>query len=295
MTTKLCIIGGAGFVGSHIVDRLIELNYEVIVIDNLSTGKKENINKKAKFYKCDILNYKKLEQIFKKEKPDIVNHQAAQVSVPKSVKNPQFDAKTNIIGTINLLELSKKYKVKKFIYASSGGAVYGELLPTPEINFTTPLSPYGISKLTAEYYVASSNLPYVILRYSNVYGNRDIKGVIPIFINKLLKNQRPCIYGDCIRDYINVKDVVSANIFAIALENQIFNVGTGISTSTKELFGKIQKLLKSDIEPKYEKERLGDLKFSCLNSDKLQNLGWKIRYDLEIGLEETIKHNRLGR
>jgi len=302
---KILVTGGAGFIASHLVDRLIEKGHEVIVVDNLSTGKKENINIKAGFYNADITNYEELEKVFEKEKPEIIDHHAAQASVTISIKNPVFDAKTNILGTINLLELAKKFNVKKFIYINSGGASYGEPIEIPmnENHPINPLSPYGISKHTAEHYLQLYhklyNLTFVALRYANVYGPRQEPGgeagVISIFTDKLLKNQQPIIFGDGsqLRDYIYIKDVVDSNILIIEnqeIKNQEFNVGTGITTSTQEIFDKLKKILNINIKPIYEKERPGDLKVSSINPAKLMKLGWKPKYSLEKGLKETVDY-----
>ena len=302
---KILITGGAGFIGSHVADRFIELGNEVVIVDNLYSGKKENINKKARFYNADITNFKELEKIFKKEMPDIVNHHAAQAFVSKSVSQPQLDAQVNIIGTLNLLELSKRYNAKKFIYINSGGAGYGEplYLPMKENHLINPSSPYGISKHTSEHYAALYKhlygLPYVSLRYANVYGPRQDPsgegGVVAIFANKLLKGEIPTIFGDGTqtRDYVYVKDVVSANVLATEnkeAENQAFNVGTGKNISTQEIFDKLNKLIKSNLMPIYGDERKGDLKVSSLDPSKLKNIGWNINYDLDKGLKETLDY-----
>ena len=196
---KVLVTGGVGFVGSHLVNKLIEKGHQIIVIDNLSTGKKENLNSQAKFYKLDICS-PKISQIFKKEKPEIVFHYAAQIDVRKSVENPIIDAKINILGSLNILENCKKYKVKKIIFASSGGAIYGEanIIPTPENYPAYPLSPYGIAKLTIEkylnYYYKVFGLPFVALRLANVYGPRQNSkgeaGVVAIFCNKMLSGEK---------------------------------------------------------------------------------------------------------
>ena len=302
---KILITGGAGFIGSHVADRFIELGHDVVIVDNLSSGKRQNINKKARFYEADITDSARLKEIFEKEKPDIVNHHAAQAFVSKSVSEPQFDAKVNIIGTLNLLELSVKNNVKKFIYANSGGAGYGEpvRLPMDEEHSINPLSPYGISKHTAEHYLFLyknlHNLPYVSLRYANVYGPRQDPygegGVVAIFTNKLLKGESPSIFGDGTqtRDYVYVKDVVSANILAAEskeAENNAFNVGTGKAASTQEIFDRLNVITGAALKPVYVQERKGDLKTSVLNPSKLQKLGWKINYDLDKGLKETADY-----
>lgn len=302
---KILVTGGAGFIGSHIVDEYLNKGYEVIIIDNLSSGKKENINKKAKFYEGDITDLRFLDFVFSKEKPDIINHHAAQAFVPISIKNPAKDININVIGTVNLLEIARKYNIKKIIYSNSGGAGYGNpvYLPIDENHPVNPVSPYGIDKHTAEHYLILYNLLYgikfVSLRYANIYGPRQDPfgeaGVIAIFIHKLLNGEKPTIFGDGTqtRDYVYVKDTVSANILATensSADNDFFNVGTGIETSTQKIFDIIKKLTLSNLEPISAQERKGDAKTSCLNSDKLKKLGWGVNYDLEKGLKETIDY-----
>lgn len=299
---KIIVTGGCGFIGSNLVDELIKLNHDVVVIDNLSTGKKENLNKKAKFYLADIRDKEKIDEIFKKEMPSIVNHHAAQIDVRKSVSDPAFDASINIIGLINLLQLSVKYQVKKFINVSSGGVIYGDdaTLPILENESKNPLSPYGISKLTGEYYLNFFNkiygLKYTTFRYSNVYGPRQDPygeaGVISIFANLMLNNKEPIIFGDGnqTRDYVFVKDVVNANIIALEKgENEAFNIGTMKETSVNELFSFLKEIISFKGNPKHAPARPGELLRNCLNNQKAINLlGWKPKYDLKHGLRETI-------
>lgn len=298
---KILLTGGAGFIGSHVADGYIALGHEVVIVDNLSAGKKENLNKKAKFYQADICDILEIDKIFKIEKPDIVNHHSAQISVPFSVKKPILDAQINILGTLNLLELSVLYGVKKFIYANSGGAMYGEAIrPKKEYDIIRPLSPYGISKHTIEHYLILYHqlydLDYVSLRYSNVYGPRQDSqgeaGVIAIFIEKLIKNERPTIFGDGnqSRDYIYIKDVVKANIIALELKNQVFNVGTGITTTTQQICDTLQKIMGKNISPIYASERKGDLQCSVLDCQKLNLKGWSIHYLIQDGLKETTDY-----
>jgi UDP-glucose 4-epimerase len=299
---KILVTGGAGFIGSHLVDALIERGHEVIVVDNLSNGKKENVNKKAKFYKIDICS-PKIEEIFKKEKPEICFHFAAQINVRKSVENPLGDAKTNILGSLNVLENCKKYKIKKIIFASSAG-VYGEakILPTPEDYPVNPDSPYRIAKLTIEnylkFYKENFGLKFISLRFSNVYGPRqDPKGeagVVAIFIEKLLKGKTPTIFGDGnqTRDFIFVEDAVSACLKAMEYKGkkEIFNIGTGAETSINELYEVISKLLNTKIKPKYAPPKPGDLKRSCLDiSLAKRELKWVPKYNLEDGLRMTMR------
>jgi len=301
---KILVTGGAGFIGSHLVDALIEKGHKVVVVDNLSTGKKENINKKAKFYKIDICS-PKIGEIFKKEKPEICFHFAAQINVRKSIEDPIKDAKINILGSLNVLENCKKYKTEKIVFASSAG-VYGEakIFPTPETHPGNPDSPYRITKLTVEnylkFYKENSGLKFVSLRFSNVYGPRqDPKGeagVVAIFIEKLLRGERPTIFGDGnqTRDFIFVEDAVSASLKAMEYkgEKEIFNIGTGIETSINELYKIISELLKTKIKPKYAPPKPGDLRRSCLNiSLAKRELKWEPKFDLNKGLKKTIQNS----
>lgn len=299
---KILVTGGAGFIGSHIVDRLIKEGHKVVVIDNLSTGKKENLNKKANFYKIDIQN-QKISQIFKKEKSEIVFHYAAQIDVRKSVKNPIENAKINILGSLNLLENCKRYKIKKFIFASTGGAIYGEtnVIPTPETYSEYPLSPYGIEKLTIDkylnYYYRVFGLPFISLRLANVYGPRQNSkgeaGVIAIFCDKMLSGKQPIINGDGkqTRDFIFVEDVVEANILALKKNKVgIFNICTGKETDINTIFRKLKKLTRSSCREIHGVAKHGEQKISCLDYSKVKKeLGWQSRYSLEEGLEKTIK------
>jgi UDP-glucose 4-epimerase len=299
---KILITGGAGFIGSHLVDKLINENYKVIIVDNLSTGKKENINLKAKFYKLDILN-PKIFEVFKKEKPEIVFHLAAQVNVRKSVEDPINDAKINILASLNILEACRKFNVKKIIFSSSGGAIYGEtkIIPTPENYLPNPESPYGIAKLIVEkyldFYKKVYGLDYIVLRFANVYGPRqDPKGeagVVSIFIEKIFKGERPVIFGSGkqTRDFIYVDDIVSALIKSISYKGKetIFNVGTGIETSVNQLFKLISKILGAKTKPIYASPKPGELKRNCLNISKIKKeLKWQPKYNLEKGFKETI-------
>ncbi len=299
---RILVTGGAGFIGSHLVDKLIELDHKVVVIDNLSNGRKENLNKKAKFYKVDVCS-PKISEIFKKEKPEIVFHLAAQINVRKSVENPRKDAKINILGSLNILENCKKYKVEKLIFASTGGAIYGEAkeIPTKETYLENPVSPYGISKLTVErylnFYYQTFNLPYLSLRFSNVYGPRQNSkseaGVIAIFIERMLKNQDCIIYGDGqqTRDFIYVKDVVNACLKAMETNKVgVYNIGTGKETSINEIFKRLKNLIGSTSKPIYEKEKPGDLRRSSLDITKAKKeLKWQPKWSLEEGLKETIE------
>ena len=303
---KVLVTGGAGFIGSHLVDRLIEEKHQVIVIDNLSTGKRENINPKAKFYKCDIYSCKAAE-IIKKEQPNIIFHLAAQINLRQSVKDPINDAKTNILGALNIIlsfiETNKKRLNKcKFIFSSTGGAIYGDakIIPTPETYKPHPLSPYGINKLTVEnylyYFYQVFGLKYVSLRYANVYGPRQNPqgeaGVIAIFIDKMLKGERPFIFGNGkqTRDFVYVKDVVEANILAMKSKKiGVYNIGTGKETDINTLFKCLSKSTKTSFKPRYRPLPLGEQKRSCLDYSRAkQELKWTPKFPLKLGLRETI-------
>ena len=309
---KILLTGGAGFIGSHVADGYIKAGHEVVILDNLSSGKWENINPAAKFYLCDVRQKELMEKIFEKEKFDLVNHHAAQMSVPYSVEAPQEDASINVLGLLNILELSVKYKVKKIIFISSGGAIYGEAAeyPTTENYPPVPLSPYAITKFVSEqylyYYHKQFGLNYTVLRYANVYGPRQIPhgeaGVISIFMTRLIAGQRCTIFAyhdepeGMKRDYVFVEDVKEANV--IALKKGLlgaFNIGTGIPTSTRELYDTVFSELKDKVKvslklksPLNDKERPGDIRRSCLNVAKAEKvLGWKAKFYIKKGVNKT--------
>jgi UDP-glucose 4-epimerase len=299
---KILVTGGAGFIGSNVVDEYLNLGHEVVIVDNLITGKKENINPKAKFIKFSITD-KNLFKIFEEEKFDLVNHHAAQIDVRKAVEDPAFDANVNVIGLINVLQNCIKYKVKKVIYISSGGAIYSINAPMPadENTLAKPLSPYGITKLTGEHYLYFYNkvhgLKFTTLRYSNVYGIRQDPlgeaGVCAIFSNLMSKNKQPTIYGNGkqTRDYIFVKDVVQANVLSLKKgDNQAFNIGTGKETSVNELFNTMKEFTEYKNDPNYADARSGEVLRSCLNINKAKEiLGFKPKFSLKEGLKQTIE------
>ena len=302
MSKIILVTGGAGFIGSHLVDRLIGKGYKVVVIDNLSTGKKENLNPKAKFYKINICS-PKISQIFKKEKPQVVFHFAAQIDVRKSVEDPMTDANINILGSLNLLENCRKFKVKKFIFASTGGAIYGDadIIPTPESYPEFPLSPYGIEKLTIDkflnYYHKVFALPYISLRLANVYGPRQNSkgeaGVIAIFCDKMISGKQPIINGSGrqTRDFVFVGDVVRAAFLAMkSKKSGIYNVGTAKETDINTIFRKLRGLLNSGCKEVHIPTKPGEQKRSCLDYGKAKReLGWQPEYGLEKGLKETAE------
>jgi len=298
---KILVTGGAGFIASHVVDKLIEQGNKVAIVDNLSTGSKENLNKKAKFYKANIID-KKISEIFSKEKPDAVFHYAAQISVRDSVKDPIFDAETNILGTLNILENCKKFGVKKIIFSSSGGAIYGDtdIFPTNEECKEVPLSPYAIAKFSVEkylyYYHKFFGLNFVVLRFANIYGPRQNSkgeaGVIAIFAEKMLAGVQPIINGPGLqtRDFVFVKDVVNASILALEKnEMGVFNVGTAKETNVNTIFSKLEKLIGSNTKETHGPAASGESERSCLDFSKIKKvLGWEPQYDLDKGLSETV-------
>lgn len=299
---KILITGGAGFIGSNITDLLVSKGYEVVIIDDLSHGKKRNINPKAKFYQCDIRSADILE-IFKNEKPQVLIHEAAQISVPNSVNDPINDASINIIGTLNLLEACRKTGVKRVIYPASA-AIFGEpeYLPIDENHPLNMTSGYGVTKHTVEHYLkvykSLYNIDFVALRYSNVYGPRQDSsgegGVVAIFCEKLIKGETPYIYGDGeqIRDFVYVKDVAKANLMAITSgDNEIFNVSTNFMITVNDLLKVINSALGKEIKAVYAEERPGDIRNSYMRYDKIkETLGWTPDYNLKRGIKETIEY-----
>lgn len=302
---KILVTGGAGFIASHITDALISEGHQVTIIDDLSSGFKKNINPKAKFAKVNICD-KNLSQIFEKGEFEVINHHAAQMDVRRSVKNPEYDATTNILGTINLLQNCIKYGVKKFMFASTGGAVYGEqeYFPADEKHPTQPRSPYGISKLAVEKYLHFYNteygLKYSILRYANIYGPRQNPfgeaGVVAIFSTKLLKGDQPIINGEGVqtRDYVFVGDVVKANLLVLDDEaNDIYNIGTGIETDVNQLFHFLNSITEANAEEKHGLTAPGEQMRSVITSDKLfDKFGWRTETKIKDGLKATVDHFR---
>jgi len=297
---KILITGGAGFIGSHLVDELISKKHKVIIVDDLSTGQRENLNKQAKFYKLDIQS-PKLEDIFKKEKPEAVMHLAAQMNVRKSIENPVFDAKSNIVGSINLFENCVQYKVKKLVFISTGGAIYGDgvRIPTPENALQAPISPYGIAKLSIEkylhYYHNQYGLNYTVLRLANIYGPRQNykgeAGVVAVFANQI-KNNKPLFIngtGKQTRDFTYVQDVVQVCFKALKIRKvDIYNIGTGKETNINELAKKLVKISGVKSVIKHRAGIKGEQMRSCLSTNKIKkDLKWKQNYNLEKGLKET--------
>lgn len=313
---KVLVTGGAGFIGSHIADLLIKTGYDVIIVDDLSAGKTENIPRIARFYKIDI-NDPDFKDIFKKEKPAYVCHQAAQISVSYSVKHPRLDAQRNVMGLLNVLDYACQYQAKGIVFSSSGGTVYGEpkKFPVTEFYPFSPNSPYGIAKMASEYYLdfyyRFYHLNYVSLRYGNVYGPRQDPfgeaGVISIFIQKMLNGETPTINGDgeYIRDYIYVEDVAFACLLSI--QNMLklsrlrkdngwqdcfhaFNIGTGVGSSVNQLYHLLQEIVDFSDKANYGPPRPGDLRKNILNCQSAKEmLGWEASYNLKSGLARTVE------
>ncbi len=309
---KVLVTGGAGFIGSHVVDGYLEQGWKVVVVDNLSSGKKKNLNEKAKFYQMDITD-KRLDKIFAEEKFKLVNHHAAQINVRVSVKKPMFDAGVNILGTLNLLDNCIKHRVNNFVFISSGGAVYGEPLdlPVDEHYPKNPLSPYGVSKHTIEhylhYYRKTYGLNYLSLRYGNVYGARQDPygeaGVIAIFTQQMLQGKRPKIFGDGeqLRDYIHVSEAVNINLLASqkieslnerklsSPDDLAYNAGTGKGSSVNLLYQLLAEITGFKVQPIYAPERKGEIRRIFLNTDKAKKeLDWQSQLTLNEGLEKTV-------
>jgi UDP-glucose 4-epimerase len=299
---NILVTGGCGFIGSHIVDAYLTLGHKVTIIDNLSTGNIKNLNPRAIFYQEDI-RHPEIEKIFAQHQFDVINHHAAQINVRTAVDDPLYDADINIMGSLRLLTCAQKYKVARFIFASSGGAAYGEpgRFPIDESFPINPLSPYGLSKITIEQYLALFSrlfsLESVILRYSNVYGPRQIStseaGVISIFIHNILHNTPCVVFGDGsdTRDYVYIDDVVQANIKALACAPDTFNIGTGIETTVNELIQHLGALVGHEIAHTHAAARLGDLPRNVLNAGKAkETLSWLPEISLKEGIKRTFDY-----
>ncbi len=299
---KIAVTGGAGFIGSHIVDAYIEEGHEVVVIDNFSTGRRENVHPLAKIVEMDVAD-PAIADVFAEEKFDVLNHHAAQTNVRHSLEHPESDIQTNIIGSLNLFEAARKTGVKKIIFASSGGAIYGQqhFFPADERHSKRPLSQYGVSKLWGEkflvYYRLVREIPHVSLRYTNVYGPRQNPkgeaGVIAIFISKMLRGESPVIYGDGTqsRDFLYVADAVQANLIGLRDDAYgIFNCSTAFELSINTLFQLLKHLMQFEGEPIYADPIPGEVERSVCSYRKLRrSLGWTPKVDIEEGLRRTIE------
>jgi UDP-glucose 4-epimerase len=299
---KILVTGGAGFIGSHVVDAYIKEKHEVVVIDDLSAGVKQNINPRAKFYQGTITDSEFVNRVIDSEKPEVLNHHAAHIHVGQSVEDPIFDASVNIDGTINLMQALVKVKsCKKVIFASTGGAMYGpKQTPFTEDMMPNPLSPYGISKRAAELYLGFYQEQYGIsftsLRYANVYGPRQNPhgeaGVISIFSKRILERKQPIINGDGkqTRDYVHVSDVIKANLLALQKEALgIFNIGTAIETNVLEIFHLVNRCFGTNWREVHGPPRPGEQQTSSVSYQKaMEILGWNPTIKLDDGIKQTV-------
>jgi UDP-glucose 4-epimerase len=298
---NILVTGGAGFIGSHIVDALVLQGHNVHVIDDLSGGFEQNVNKTATLHKISI-EHNDVDTLWKEHRFEVMFHLAAQMDVRKSVADPVFDARINVLGLLHLLEVGRKNGLRKVIFSSTGGAIYGEpdYVPQDEMHINRPESPYGITKLVSEHYLRfygnTYGLEWVALRYANVYGPRQNAhgeaGVVAIFTQKMLKNEPCFINGDGMqtRDFVYVKDVVDANIRALKYDgNGIFNVGTGIETNLVTLFRHLKALTGSKIPETHADAKPGEQVRSVIGTKLIEDtIGWRRQYDLKVGLAETV-------
>ncbi len=300
ITMRILLTGGAGFIGSWVCESYIAESNEVVIVDNLSTGVEENIPPEVDFIECDINNKKKLEVLFKKLKPQVVNHHAAQINLRHSFEDPLNDATINVVGSLNLLELCRKHNVKKFIFASTGGAIYGnpKKIPVDENTKPTPLSPYGISKLCVEqyldFYKKNFGIDYTSLRYANVYGGRQNPkseaGVISIFCTAILKKEKIKIYGDGsqTRDFVYCEDVAEANTRALHSPGGIFNIGTSKETSVNEIVEHLQEISGNNPEKIHLPQREEEVKRISLDTRLARSyLNWQPKTCIRDGLAKT--------
>lgn len=303
---KIMVTGGAGFIGSHVVDTFLANGYKVVVVDDLSTGRLSNLNPDATFYQVDIRS-PEMEEIFVEEEPDFIDHHAAQMDVRRSVDDPLFDAEVNVLGSIKLIELARKHQVKRFIYISTGGAVYGEpeYLPCDEAHPINPICPYGASKHTVEHYLYMYqelyDLDYVVLRYPNVYGPRQDPhgeaGVVAIFTGQMLKGEQVVINGDGKqeRDFVYVEDCARANLLALTAENPntIFNLGYGYGTSINDIYSNLKEATDYKMSAINGPEKAGETQRIYLEASKArQEMDWMPTVGLEEGLGKTVEYFR---
>lgn len=302
---KILVTGGAGFIASHVADAYIAAGHDVAIVDDLSRGSRANVNPRARFYEGDVRDRDFLERVFSREQPEAVNHHAAQMDVRRGVREPIFDASVNILGSINLLELSVAHKVRRLVYISTAGAAYGEPkeMPVSEEYPINPITPYGISKHTVEHYLFTFRvlygLDYVVLRYGNVYGPRQSSkgeaGVFAIFCEQMLAGVTPVIYGDGskVRDYVYVEDVARANLLALQSgDGEIFNIADGVPTTDYEVFAKVRDGLGiQKLEPNYVPKRPGEVDRIYLDVSKAKRLlGWEPSISLEEGSARTVRY-----
>jgi UDP-glucose 4-epimerase len=299
--TRILVTGGAGFIGSHVADALIDRGFEVAVLDNLSSGRRDFVPEAARFHHLDIKD-EAAARLILDWRPQVIIHHAAQMSVQVSVAQPTLDARENILGSLNLLEAAAQAGVAKFIFASTGGAIYGDEVPLPAVETALPRPecPYGIAKLAVEHYLhffhREHGLVPVVLRYANVYGPRQNgmgeAGVVAIFIEKFLAGQQGVINGDGLqtRDFVFVGDIVAANLLALDHpEAGIFNIGTGRETDIVTIYRHLQNIFGSHKGPVHGPAKPGEQRRSCLDARRAETrLGWRPRVSLEEGLSRTV-------
>lgn len=304
---KILVTGGAGFIGSHVVDLLIEEGHDVAVVDSLITGRKSNLNPKARFYQVDIRS-PELEQVFEIERPEVVDHHAAQLDVRRSVADPAYDADVNVIGGLKVLSNAVKYKARKVIYISSGGAIYGEpvYLPCDEKHPITPLCPYGATKYMIELYLYMfqqiHGLDYSVIRYPNVYGPRQDPfgegGVVAIFTGQMLNNRPVTIYGtgEQVRDYIFVKDCARANLLLLSQGSGcVYNLGWGIGTTVNQLYQNLKEITGYPLDANYGPARAGETFCIYLDASRAKKeLAWEPAVSLHEGLRQTVEYYQEG-
>lgn len=302
---KVMVTGGAGFIGSHVVDQMVAAGHEVVIVDSLVTGRKSNLNPKAKFYQLDIRD-PKLREVFEAERPEVVDHHAAQMDVRRSVADPLYDADVNIKGSVHLLELCREFAVRKVIYISSGGAAYGEpvYLPCDEEHPVRPLSPYGLTKYAFELYLylyrQNYGLDYTVLRYPNVYGPRQDPhgeaGVVAIFTGHMLRGEPITINGtgEQVRDYVHVSDCARGNLLALTQgSGRPYNLGSAVGTSVNEIYRLLKGITGYALDATYGPAKVGETFRIYLNPQRAINeLGWKQTLDLSEGLRQTVEYTR---
>ncbi len=305
---KVLVTGGAGFIGSHVADALVRDGHQVVVVDDLSMGRREQVNRAARFYRVDIREREALEQVFRAEHPEVVNHHAAQGNLRRSMIEPSFDASVNILGSLLLIELSLQYRARKFVYVSSGGAVYGEpqRLPVDEEHPVRPMSAYGVSKYTVEPYLEllaeGSGVDYTILRYANVYGPRQNPrgeaGVVAIFSRQMLAGERPTIFGDGTktRDYVHVDDIVRANLLVMPDgkgAGRVYNLGVGREVTDWQIFTLVRSVAGATVEPIFSEKHPGEINRICLDPSRAKaELGWEPMVPLDEGVARTVAFYR---
>ncbi len=303
--SKILVTGGAGFIGSHVVDAFIAAGHDVVVIDNLVTGKWENVNPKAKFCKVDIRQQEKVEEVFAAERPEVISHQAALANVRQSMEEPIAYGAVNVLGSILLLEMARKYGCQRFIYASTGGAVYGEpeFLPVTEDHPINPLDPYGASKHAVEHYLYlyrhNYGLSYVSLRYPNVYGPRQDPlgeaGVVAIFTGLMLRGKQPTINGsgEQQRDFVYVGDIARANVLALDRGEGVYNIGSGVPTDINTIFAELKAATGYSGDAHYGPSKQGEVFRIYLNASRAKReLGWEVTVSLKEGLARTVEFFR---